>query len=348
MKQFTTRCAGIALALGLLLPSLSATAKEKVVIGELNWPGAIAIEHVIGEVISTRLDGDVSYLAGDLPVLLAAAAKNDGAVDVVPDIWLPNEAAPWAKYVTGGTRSLVPNLHPYTGVQGFYIPGYIQDKYGVKSVYDLRKPEIAKLFVTPGGDKAQLLVGPAGWGSTYIGEIKAKDYGFANNFDSVSTEAAATYARLEAAFRQKRGIVFYAYTPDWIFSAFDLRRLDEPAFDGYAQDDKKGDPQYKADGCWKFVSPTTDADWLNKSHVTCAYPDAKVYVLSARTLQTRSPKIASFLANVSFDPLALNDLILKIQKNHETADAAAKEWVTAHRSTVDAWLAGDTKSGKAQ
>ncbi|MGF6726629.1 glycine betaine/proline transport system substrate-binding protein [Paraburkholderia sp. GAS41] len=348
MKRLSTRVAGVAVSLGLLLPSLSAMAKDKVVIGELNWPGAVAIEHVLGEVIATRLDGDVSYLAGDLPVLLAAAAKNDGAVDVVPDVWLPNEAAPWAKYVSGGTRSLVPNLHPYVGVQGFYIPGYIQDKYGVKSVYDLRKPEIAKLFAPVGGGKAQLLVGPAGWGSTYIGEIKAKDYGFSNNFDAVSTEAAATYANLEAAVRQKRGIVFYAYTPDWIFSAFDLRRLDEPAFDGYAQDDKKGDPQYKADGCWKFVSPTTDSDWLNKSHVTCAYPDAKVYVLSAKSLQTRSPKIAAFLTNVALDPTALNDLILKIQKNHEPADAAAKEWVAAHKSTVDTWLAGDTKLSKAQ
>ena len=348
MKTLTTRFASIAVALGFLLPSLSATAKDKVVIGELNWPGAVAIQHVLGEVISSRLDGDVSYLAGDLPVLLAAASKNDGAVDVVPDVWLPNEAAPWAKYVSGGTRSLVPNLHPYVGVQGFYIPGYIQDKYGVKSVYDLRKPEIAKLFVSLGSEKAQLLVGPAGWGSTYIGEIKAKDYGFSNNFDSVSTEAAATYAKLDAAYRQKRGIVFYAYTPDWIFSAYDLRRLDEPAFDGYAQDDKKGDPLYKADGCWKFVSPTADSDWLNKSHVTCAYPDAKVYVLAARSLQKRSPKIAAFLANVSFDPAALGELILKIQKNHQPADAAAKEWVAAHRSTVDAWLAGDTKVSKAQ
>ncbi|AUT74235.1 MULTISPECIES: glycine betaine ABC transporter substrate-binding protein [Paraburkholderia] len=348
LKKRTARFAGIAVALGLLFPALSATAKDKVVIGELNWPGAVAIEHVLGEVISTRLGGDVSYLAGDLPVLLAAAAKNDGAVDVVPDVWLPNESAPWAKYVSGGTRSLVPNVHPYVGVQGFYIPGYIQDKYGVKSVYDLRKPEIAKLFVPVGGGKAQLLVGPAGWGSTYIGEVKAKDYGFANSFDSVSTEAAATYARLEAAYRQNRGIVFYAYTPDWIFSAFDLRRLDEPAFDGYAQDDKKGDPQYKADGCWKFINPTTDSDWLNKSHITCAYPDAKVYVLAARSLQTRSPKIAAFLSNVSFDPVALNELILKIQKNHEPADAAAKAWVAAHRSTVDAWLAGDAKPGNAK
>lgn len=79
--------------------------------------------------------------------------------------------------------------------------------------------------------------------------------------------------------------VFYAYTPDWIFAAYDLRRLDEPAFDGYAQDNKEGDPLRKADCCWKFVSPTVDIDWLNKSHITCTYPDAEVYVLASSALQ---------------------------------------------------------------
>ena len=60
LKKRTARFAGIAVALGLLFPALSATAKDKVVIGELNWPGAVAIEQVLGEVISTRLGGDVS------------------------------------------------------------------------------------------------------------------------------------------------------------------------------------------------------------------------------------------------------------------------------------------------
>ncbi|MCY1297485.1 Substrate binding domain of ABC-type glycine betaine transport system [compost metagenome] len=135
-------------------------------------------------------------------------------------------------------------------------------------------------------------------------------------------------------------MVFYAYTPDWIFSAYDLRRLEEPPFDGYAQDNKKGDPLYKADGCWKFISPTVDADWLNKSKITCAYPDAKVYVLASISLQKRAPRIAAFLENVSIDSQALNGLILKIEKEKQPADVAAKEWVQAHRTTVDHWLGG--------
>lgn len=339
---------GTAAALVTLLLPAAASAKESIVIGEQNWTGAIAIQHILGEVIQSRLDGEVSYLAGDVPVLLNAAAKGDGSVDVLTDIWMPNQSAAWAKYVSGGTRSLVPNAHPYTGVQGFYIPGYLQDKYGVKSIYDLNKPEVAKLFEPLGGGPAELLVGPAGWESTYIGQIKAKDYGFADKFEAISTEASVTYAKLASAYKAQRGVVFYAYTPDWVFSAFDLRRLEEPAFDGYAQDNKKGDPLYKADGCWKFISPTVDPDWLNKSKITCAFPDAKVYVLASTGLQKRTPKVAAFLHNFAIDPSDLNALILKIEKEQVPADVAAKAWIQDHQAAVDQWLAAAPAQGEAQ
>lgn len=346
-RHLPSKLAAAALLISLILPA-AASAKESIVIGEQNWTGAIAIQHILGEVIQSRLDGDVSYLAGDVPVLLSAAAKGDGSVDVLTDIWLPNQSAAWAKYVSGGTRSLVPNAHPYTGVQGFYIPGYLQDKYGVKSIYDLNKPEVAKLFEPLGGGQAQLLVGPAGWESTYIGQIKAKDYGFADKFEAISTEASVTYAKLASAYKAQRGVVFYAYTPDWVFSAFDLRRLEEPAFDGYAQDNKKGDPLYKADGCWKFISPTVDPDWLNKSKITCAFPDAKVYVLASTALQKRAPKVAAFLHNFAIDPSDLNALILKIEKEQVPADVAAKAWIQDHQATVAQWLAASPAQGEAQ
>lgn len=337
MKKSVFQQVGAALLFAAL--SFPTLAKDKIVIGEQNWTGAIAIQHILGEVIKSRLDGDVTYLAGDLPVLFAAAGKDDGTVDVLTDVWLPNQSAAWAKYVTG-SKTLIPTKNPYIGEQGFYIPGYLQDKYNIKSVYDLQKPEIAALFSPLGGGKPELLVGPAGWESTYIGEIKAKDYGFGDKFAPVSTEASVTYAKLAAAYKAKRGVIFYAYTPDWIFAAYDLRRLEEPTFDGYAQDNKKDDPAYKADGCWKFISPTVDSDWLNKSHITCAYPDAKVYVLSAASIEKRSSKIAAFLRNVAIEPAELNQLILQIEKENIPPAIAAKNWVKNNSATVDKWLAG--------
>jgi glycine betaine/proline transport system substrate-binding protein len=326
---------------GLLLAAshLPGQAADKVVIGELNWTGAVAIQHILAEVITTRLDGEVTFLAADLPVLFVSAGRNDGSVDVLPDIWMPNHATAWAKYVApGSAETLVPTKNPYAGVQGFYIPGYIQDEHGVKSVEDLKKPEVAALFSSIGG-KPEFLVGPAGWPSTYISEIKARDYGFAPNFELVSTETAVTYAKIDAASKTRAGALFYAYTPDWIFASYDLRRLEEPAFDGYAQENKNGDPQYNPNGRWKFVSPTEDPDWLNKSRITSAFPDAKVYVLHAKRLETEAPRIAAFLSNVAINPSSLNGLIKQIEQDKIAPVDAAKAWVQANKSTVDTWLA---------
>ena len=340
MFRTTLSAAVAAVALLLAIPSAPASAADKLVIGEQNWTGAIAIQHILAEVIRTRLDGDVTFLAADLPVLFASAGKNDGSVDVLTDIWLPNQSAAWAKFVApGSAETLVPNRQPYVGEQGFYIPGYLQDEHGVKSVDDLKRPEVAALFAPPSGGRPEFLIGPAGWESTYISEIKAKDYGFAENFEAVSTEAAVTYAKIDAAFKAKTGVVFYGYTPDWIFAAYDLRRLQEPAFDGYAQDNKKGDPLYNPNGRWRFISPTEDPDWLAKSQITSAFPDAKVYVLHTRRLETDAPRIAQFLSNVAIDPASLNELIKRIEKDKIAPADAAKAWVAENGATVDRWLA---------
>ncbi|GHU26420.1 hypothetical protein AGMMS50256_03590 [Betaproteobacteria bacterium] len=335
-KRLSAFVVGAALLFGAVFP---AGAKEKVVIGEQNWTGAIAIQHILAEVIRTRLDGEVTFLAADLPVLFASAGKNDGSVDVLTDIWLPNQLAGWTKFVEkGSAETLIPTKNPYTGVQGFYIPGYIQDEHKVKSVHDLVKPEVAKLFSFNGG-KPELLVGPAGWASTYINEVKAKDYGFKDNFEIVSTEASVTYAKIDAAFKAKTGVLFYAYTPDWIFATYDLRLLDEPAFDGYAQDNKKDDPQYNPKGKWNFVSPSEDPDWLNKSKITSAYPDGTIYILHAKHLKQDAPKIAQFLTDVAIDPDGLNGVIKAIEKDKVAPEKAAKAYVDANKPLVDKWLA---------
>ncbi|MNG18960.1 hypothetical protein D3C84_1030710 [compost metagenome] len=41
---------------------------------------------------------------------------------------------------------------------------------------------------------------------------------------------------------------------------------------------------------------------------------------------------------MSIAPQALNDLILKIEKEKQPAETAAKAWVEANRATVDKWL----------
>jgi glycine betaine/proline transport system substrate-binding protein len=319
----------------------TATAKDQIVISELNWTGAVAIEHVLKEVMEQKLDADVSIVVSDYPVTFASMDKGDGGIDVITDLWMPNLANYWARYIAPGSKeSVLVNDKPYTGEQGLYIPGYIQDQYGVKSVEDLKKPEIAKLFDTEGTGKGVFYPGPIGPNSSDVEVVKAKSYGYDKLFSPIFIDDVARLAKIDAAFKKKQAILFFFWRPEWVHSAYDLRKLQEPPFDGYAMDSKKDDPRYKPDGCWNMITSKEDPDWLNKSHVACAWPSATVYVGYSKSLTTRSPKIARFLKQVSFDTATVDQWILKVGRDKMPPDQMAKEWVEQNPSKVAEWLNG--------
>jgi glycine betaine/proline transport system substrate-binding protein len=319
-------------------------AQDKVVLGELSWDGSRAITAVLKEVIERRLQGEVGVLQAEQAVIFAAMDKGDGSIDVLTDLWMPNQAEKWAKYIATGSReSVLVNAQPYTGLQGMFIPGYVQDEYGIKSVQDLANPKIAQLFDSNDDGKGDYWPGGAGWNSTNVEQVKAKSYGYDKYFKPYIVTDAALKAKLKADYQRKKAILFYYWTPEWIHASYDLRRLEEPPFDGYAMASKMKDPLYKKGGCWNMIQVKEDEDWLEKSNVKCAWPDAKVYVAFAKSLTQRTPKVAQFLKQVAFTPEVLNDWILKIGEEKQEPADVAKQWVQDNADTVNKWLAGISK-----
>ncbi len=332
----------LALIVGLLVGVTQVAAKDPIVLGELSWDGSRAITHILKTVIEQRLKHPTKIVQAEAAVIFAAMDKGDGSIDVFTDLWMPNQAEKWAKYIDG-RKTVLTNTAPYTGLQGLFIPGYIQDKHNVKSVQDLANPKIAKLFDSDGDGKGDYWPGAAGWGSTNVEQVKAKSYGYDKYFKPYIVSDAALKAKLKADYRRQRGIIFYYWTPEWIHAAYDLRRLKEPAFDGFAMASKKGDARYKEGGCWNMLQPKEDEDWLEKSSVTCAWPDAKVYVAFSKSLQQRAPKVAQFLRQVTFAPPMVNRWILQIGREKLEPAEVAQEWVATNKTTVDVWLKGITK-----
>jgi glycine betaine/proline transport system substrate-binding protein len=335
----TSFAMAVAFVLGL---SASTLAKDKVVLGELSWDGSRAITYILQAIIENRLGHEVTIVQAESAVIFAAMDKGDGSIDVYTDLWMPNQSEKWAKYIEKGSRETVlVNDQPYTGTQGLFVPGYIQDTYGIKSVRDLLNPKIAKLFDSDGNGKGEYWPGGPGWNSTNVEQVKAKSYGYDKYFEPYIISDSALKAKLKADYRRKKGILFYYWTPEWIHAIYDLRRLEEPPFDGFAMASKKGDPRYNPNGCWNMIQPKENEDWLAKSEVTCAWPDAKVYVAFAKSLTTRAPKVAQFLKQVAFDPTTVNNWILQIGQQKRDPAEVAKEWVANHSDIVNnQWLAG--------
>ncbi|MEP0071080.1 MAG: glycine betaine ABC transporter substrate-binding protein [Marinomonas sp.] len=316
--------------------SQGAFAKETIVIGEVSWDASLAIENVLKVIMEDKFNVDVEFIAADQAAIWAAMDAGKGSIDVHPDIWTSSQTEPWAKYVEKGSKESVrSNKLPYLGTDGFYIPGYIQDEYGVKSVYDLAKPEIAKLFDSDGDGLGEYWPGAPGWTGVKINQVKAKGYGFDKLFTPVIVSDSILKAQLKTAYRKKEGLLFYYWAPEWLHYAYDLRKLEEPEFTGFAGDSKKQDRDYNVNGCYKF----NDTDnWLEDSEITCALPNTPIYIGYSASLEKRAPEVAAFLSNVALDPAYVSQWLFQISSSDEDPADMAETWVSENQDIVQSWL----------
>lgn len=319
-----------------------ALSKEKVVIGELSFTGGLAAQHILKVVIEDDLDGEVSFIQGAEDALLAGMDKGDGSVDIFPDFWSQLLTAQYNAYIAPGSReTILLNDHPYQGTEGLFVPGYVQEKYGIKKIEQLADPQIAALFDTDGNGKGEWWPGEIGWNSTDHNVVRAKSYGFDKYFEVQTVNQVAMEALLDAAYMNQKPLLFYFWTPEWIHSAYDLRKLEEAPFTGYSTDDKKEDPRFSADGCFHFFQASEHEDWLERSKITCATPDTDVYVAYSKGLANRAPKIGRFLKQVYFTPEMMNELIRQISHDKKDPEDLARAWVEEHKEIVEKeWLAG--------
>jgi glycine betaine/proline transport system substrate-binding protein len=329
-------------AASALALAAAAQAGPTVTIGELDWPGARAIETVLAQVLEEYLDADVQTIAAAQEALYEALDRGDGSVDVVADMWVDHLPQQMAKYVLPGSReTIILNETPYLGTEAIFVPAYVAEELGVTKLADLARPEVAALFDSDGNGKGELWAGAVGWESTNHTLVRAKTYGFDRTMEFTTVEQAVFLGQLADAIAARRPVAFYYWTPEWIHAAYDLRPLEEPPFDGYATESARGTDRFKEDGCYTFYQPGERDDWLEASSISCGQPPTRVHVAHSRALAERAPEVSRFLRQVVLDAETVNAWILATEVDQRPVVEVAREWIAAHPDIVKGvWLAG--------
>ncbi|MGB7304058.1 MAG: glycine betaine ABC transporter substrate-binding protein [Burkholderiaceae bacterium] len=318
MKRFTSP----AILAGLItLSSVSANAAETVNIGAPAWTGAQAIAHLIQEIVVTRIGGKANLVPGNNASIFQAMDQGKGDIDVHPDVWLPNQQSFTKKYVDGaGTVEL--SKKPYEGKQSFCVAKDFSVKHKVTSIFDLARPEIAKLMDSDGNGKGEIWIGAPGWASANVNEVKVRDYGLLPFMDPIRADQAVMTATVGDRIKKGVGYAFYCYSPHAIWFQHDIVRLQEPAFDA---------AKYIA------LQPSDDPDWYKKSKVMTEDALKKVQIAYSKSLKERSPAIAELLANIQLDGETVSSFAFEIEGGKSPA-SVAKAWVAKNSARVDGWL----------
>lgn len=340
----TRRSLGLAASALCLATAAAAQDKETIQITEAGWAASSAIGQVMKIVVEDKLGYPAEIVNGDEVVLLEALVQGDGAIDIMPDFWPTYFPGQWTAYIAeGSAKSALLNDHPYEGNDGLYVPTAISKQYGITSIDQLKDPEITKLFDSDGDGKGDFWAGAPGWQNVEQLAVKARDMGFEQNLTPLILEVPIFEATLAQAIADGKPILFYSYTPEWLHAVFDLTKLEEPPFDGYAADSWKGTPFYNANGCFKYISSAESANWLEESRITCANGSTPVSVVRSATLAARAPEVDQFARQIRFTTDQINAMVAQISRDGIPAAEVAATFVAENGELIDnEWLKGIT------
>jgi glycine betaine/proline transport system substrate-binding protein len=292
-------------------------ARDKLVLAQLDWASAIAAQYIMKEILENELN--IPTEKKGVSVVIAWAGADRGDVDIIPEIWWPNQEASVQKYVrekeTVEMKLLYGNAR-----QGFWTPEWVYEEYGIRDIKDLNK-HTDKFDLT--GDKiGDIWVGAFGWYTNDINKAKIKAYNL--NYEPFVVDNWVFLTNLKEAMRQRKPIIFYYWEPDWIFALYDLKLVQEPEY---------------TPAKWKYNDENPE-----KSFIACEWQSAKVYTAYNKDLKKKFPKAYKFVQNFYLPIDAMYQLIADIEEApgnpKKDPEKVAKKWIDDHPDIVADWLKG--------
>ncbi len=316
---------GAGLALAFASPALAAADKPGEGITVTPATSSIAEEIFQTKIIMTALEElgyDVKeHVELEYPTMHLGIANGD--ITFATTHWDPLHTAFYDK--AGGAETLWRSgAYVSNSLQGYLIDRKTAEAHGIKTVEDLKKPEIATLFDADGDGKADLTGCNPGWGCERVIEHHLDEYGLRDTVEHNQGSYFALMADTMTRFKKGDPILYYTWTPLWVSGV---------------------------------LVPGEDVQWLEVPYTSL--PDgqeAKTELADGRNLgfAVNDQKIIATKAWIEKNPAAaalfeaaelpVNDVSaqnLKMQNGEDSQadiERHAKEWIAANRATFDDWL----------
>jgi glycine betaine/proline transport system substrate-binding protein len=283
-----------------------------VTLNEQAWAGSTANTYIAKAVLEDKLGCKVEITKiAEIPVFQAMA---DGKVDAVLEDWQHTDE--YAKYIDDAGTVVMGGPLGVKGHIGWFIPKYLMDQHPEFATWEGLKGK-EDLFKTPeSGDQGMFLGGDP----SYVQKDKELIEALGLNFKHVTAGAEpAQVARWSQLYKQKKPVIFYWYTPQYLNQQYDLAEVKLPKrTNDNCKDDAKtgGDPsQYKCAYDVTIINKLFGKEFAESG--SPAYGVLKKMKLSNEDQEL----VAKRIAGDKVDP-----------------EQAGKDWVRDNPDKVQAWL----------
>ena len=250
-------------------------------------------------------------------VFYVAAAAGD------VDLWVNGWFGTHNGYIaeSKGKVKAVGTVMEKGGLQGYLIDKKTADKFGIKSVLDIKKH--ARQFDSNGDGKADMVACPPGWRCEKVIANHFDELGLSNFINRVQADYSASMADIISKYKNGKSILFYTWTPNWTVGTLklgeDIVWIEVP----YSQ------------------TKTVKVPNATKSKINMGFgaddirPAANVDFLKANPKVTKMLKKASIpLADIAAQNLKMN----AGEKSEKAIKKHADAWIKANQNTFDSWI----------
>ena len=292
---------------GATTAASSGTSKPcgKVTINEASWVGSSANVYVVKNLLETKLKCNVSITKiAEIPVF---QAMSDGKVDVVLEDW--QHTPEYQKYEKQLGTVVDVGSNGVVGHIGWYTPKYVVDEHPELATWEGLKTQWS-LFKSPeAGGKGMLLDGDPSYVTN--DEPLVKNLGLNLKVVYAGGEASQI-TQVRQAYKSKKPILFYWYTPQWLNAELELAEVKLPE---------------RTEGC--------DAD---AKKVKCAYPDYDLRKLASKKFVDSGSPAVDVVKKFKWTADDQNAVAVMIARDKMKPDEAAAKWVQENTDKVSAWL----------
>jgi glycine betaine/proline transport system substrate-binding protein len=296
-------------AIALVGVSVSAASSKAscgtVTLNENSWVGSTANVYVVKNVLESKLKCTIKITQiAEIPVYQALST---GKVDAVLEDW--QHVDQYKQYEQKLKTAQDAGSNGVTGHIGWYTPTYVVQQHPEMKTWKGLQKDWALFKTAESGGKGELLDGDP----SYVTADEPLISNLKLNLKVVYAGGEASQiTQVKQAYAQKKPILFYWYTPQWLNAELKLSEVMLPA-------------------------RTPNCDVPAKA-AKCAYPSYDLRkVISTKFAKSGSPAV-NVIKKFSWTAQDQNAVAVMIAGKKMKPDDAAKKWIAANGAKVNAWL----------
>lgn len=294
-------------------PAFAEDSSDPIIIPTHNWSSQIVMSHVVGQLFE-KMGLNVEYVSTDSQAVYESVRLGDVTLEL--EVWEGafgvafNEALEKGGLVVAGD-------HPAVTREDWWYPIWTKEACPGLPDWEALNACAAKFATPETGDKGKFLGGPVDWLKHDAERVEA----LGMDFTVVNAgSAAALWATVEAAERNKEPVVIFNWTPNFVEAVWEGEFVEFPEYMPGCKDDPS-------------VGPNPDKTY------DCGNP-ANGYLKKVAWdgMSRKWPSAYAALTRISFTNAQIAEMAKLVDVDEYEPEEAAEKWIEDNEAVWKNWL----------